>query len=73
LGILLRIVARIKEGAPSIKEAYCNRVVYEPSSPSVETENPDDVAFNRIILRKYLQELSHYQETLIKKGSTRYS
>lgn len=72
LGILLRILARIKEGAPSFKEAYCTRVTYEPSSPSVETENCDDVAFNRVKLRKYLQELSYYQETLIRKGGRRY-
>jgi len=30
-------------------------------------EELDDVTMNRVKLRKYLQELSHYQNTLIKK------
>ena len=56
LAILVRILARMKEGAP-FKEAYCLRVV---DSSTGMTEQLDDVMPNRVKLRKYLQELSFY-------------
>lgn len=50
LGVLVRILARMKEGAP-FKEAYCLRVI---DSSSGITEQLDDVMPNRVKLRKYL-------------------
>ena len=60
----------MKEGIP-FKEAYCLRVQDLASgaggSDQGNGEELDDVTMNRVKLRKYLQELSHYQNTLIKK------
>lgn len=55
LGILMRILARIKEGY-KLKDAYCMRVT--------DVEEEDEVLMNRVRLRKYLREFQHYQMTL---------
>ena len=49
LAILLRILARMKEGAP-FKEAYCMRV----TDSSGINETLDEVMLNRVRLRRYL-------------------
>jgi hypothetical protein len=60
LAILLRIVARIKEGA-TIREAYTIRVQDTATLNGEELEvSEEDVLLNRLKLRRYLQELSHY-------------
>jgi len=55
LGILLRILARMKEGI-SFKSSYCMKV------PEYENkEKEDEVLKNRLKLRKYFKELDHFQ------------
>jgi hypothetical protein len=66
LAILLRVLARVKEGA-ALKDAYCLRVSDTHTLDGDELETEDEVLLNRLKLRRYLQELSYYQTTLIKK------
>ena len=56
LGLLLRILARVKECA-TLKEAYSMRVN--------ELESEQEVVMNRIRVRKYLRELQYYHSTLL--------
>lgn len=59
--VLIRILARVKEGA-TIREAYSRRVDDYESKDSEE-----EVMFTRIRLRKYLRELDYYQNSLVSK------
>jgi hypothetical protein len=64
LAVLLRILARLKEGAP-YKDAYCLPVMDSSQQPEEELESTqDEVTMNRLHLRRYLQELKHYQDEL---------
>ena len=60
LTILMRVLARIKEGIP-FKEAYCKIVdEYEDDSNGDEGKRREAL-FNRLSLRKYLKEYMYYQ------------
>ena len=56
--ILLRILARIKEGMP-FKKAFLNRVD--------DFEIKEEVLHNRLIMRKYFRELTRNHEKLLNK------
>ena len=67
LAILLRILARVKEGA-TLKEAYTLKVSDTTTLNGEELETTEqDVLINRLKLRRYLQEYSHYQATIVHK------
>lgn len=63
LGVLMRILARIKEGL-SFKEAYCIKIKGKLYKFIIcieyDEDNEEKALMNRLKLRKYLRELSHY-------------